>query len=108
MDLNNYELINQTVDDTEIQTQYYASDKIFYLVERNTKGEHLYFFNPEFAFEKQSLVNADLPKLFEYLKAEEKFPEQYQQFLKDGYVYLKMNSSYLIPFTMHILKQGAS
>ena len=99
-----YELINQQIDSDAIESMYYADNKIFYCLEKTVKGDRVSFFNPEFAFEKQHLENADAGKVFTYLQASEKYPEQYQQFLKNGFVFIKIDNSDLSRLVMHIFK----
>jgi hypothetical protein len=99
-----YELINQRLDHDQIESAYYTDNQIFYCIEKTAHGEQVSFFNPEFAFEKQRLENADVGKLFTYLKAAEQHPEQHQQFLQKGLVFIKIDNSDLNRLVMHIVK----
>lgn len=99
-----YELISKRIKLSKIQSDYDANNKIYFSIEKTSKGDQVYFFNPEFAFEKQLLINADATKIFTYLKAAEKTPEEYQKFTKDGFVFIKIDNDHLSLFVMHTIK----
>jgi hypothetical protein len=104
MELTNYELINHEVDPSSIQQDYYGHDKIYYSLERTSDGEAVCFYNPEFAFEKQHLENADATKILSYLKITEKYPQAYEKYLQKGFLYIRMDAAFLSSFVMHIFK----
>lgn len=97
-----YELVNKRIELSKIQSDYDTNDKIYFSVEKTSKGTQVYFFNPEFAFEKQLLINADATKIFTYLKAAEKFPQEYQKYIQNSFVFIKIDNQHLSIFVMHI------
>lgn len=99
-----YELVNKRIGLAEIKSNYDANSKIYFGIEKNSKGDQVYFFNPEFAFEKQVLVNTDATKVLTYLKAAEKYPEEYQKFIQDGLVFIKTDNRNLSLFVQHTMK----
>lgn len=99
-----YELINQRLDHDQIESAYYANNHIFYCIEKTVQGEQVSFFNPEFAFEKQRLENADAGKVFTYLEAAQRHPEKYQQFLQNGLVFIKIDNADLNRLIRHIFR----
>lgn len=100
-----YELINNRIELSKIQSDYDANNKIYFRIEKTSKGNQVYFFNPEFAFEKQLLINADTNRVITYLKIAERYPEEYQKFVQDGFVYVSIDNNHLNLFVMHTLKQ---
>lgn len=100
-----YELINKRIELPKIQADYRANDKIYFSIDKTSKGDQVHFFNPEFAFEKQLLVNADINKILAYLKAAEKYPQEYQKFIENGFVFIKTDNANLSLFVMHIIRK---
>lgn len=99
-----YELINDRIELTKIRSDFFDNNKAYYTIIKNSKGDQIYFFNPEFSFEKQMVINADINIVLDYLKIQEKHPEQYKQFLQNGFVYIRIDYSHLSIFVMHTMK----
>ncbi len=99
-----YELINRRVELPEIQSDFYERNQIYYCIEKAADGIQVSFFNPEFAFEKQQIINCDALKVFSYLKAAEKYPEAYQRFGQDGFLFIRTDNANVSLFAMHSFK----
>lgn len=104
MEITAFELINYLIDPSRIQLDYYDHDKIYYYLEKTVVGEEVWFYNPEFAFERQHLENADATKVISYLKIKEKYPQQYDLYQREGFLYIRMDTSCLSPLVRHIFK----
>ncbi len=102
MESINYTLLNKPVKLSKIESDYQTGNSIYFSVEKASGKEHIYFFNPEYAFEKQLLTNADATKAFTYLKAAERFPQEYEKFKEQGFVVIRMDNDLLNIFVRHI------
>ena len=98
-----YTLINEPVSPATIEADYFAENAVYYRIAKTTAGEDVCFFNPEFAFEKQHLENAQASRLFAYLKAAETYPQQYACYQKDGWVFIKLDYAQSSRLVMHLL-----
>lgn len=100
-----YELINKRIEHARIKSDYAGNSKIYFSIEKTSKGDQVHFFNPEFAFEKQLLINTDAVKILTYLKAAEKYPEEYQKFMQNGLVFIKTDNRNLNLIVNHTINK---
>ncbi|MDJ1502564.1 hypothetical protein [Xanthocytophaga agilis] len=108
MEAITYDLVFDPIDISAIESDFYSNNRIYCNIEKTPDGDHIYVFNPEYAFEKQQIVNADAGRILRYLHIPEKYPELYQKFLQIGHMYIRTDHANISVFLIHSLPSGVT